>query len=142
MKYSESAIAESITTEAQANVPVRVFLVEDMPRLQGLMAELLRSMGDFTLVGSAETEAEAIQWLKDHGDGWDLAVVDLILAQGSGIGVVARCRDRPKGAKMVVFSDYVTPVLREYCISLGADAAMPKSDLQAFMDFCGALARR
>ena len=142
MKYSRSESTESKTTEPEPSVAVRVFLVEDMPRLQALMGELLRSMGDFTLVGSATTEAEAIQWLKDHRDGWDLAVVDLILAQGSGIGVVARCRQRAQGAKVVVFSDYVTPVLRDYCLSLGADAALPKSDLQAFIDYCGALARR
>jgi len=142
MKYGRSGITESERIHLEANVPVRVFLVEDMPRLQGLMAELLRSIGDFTLVGSAATEAEAIQWLKDHRGGWDLAVVDLILAQGSGIGVVARCRERAEGAKVVVFSDYVTPVLRDYCLSLGADAALPKSDLQAFIDYCGALVRR
>ena len=122
--------------------PVRVFLVEDMPRMQDLMAELLRSMGDFTLVGSASTEAEAIQWLKDHRGEWDLAIVDLILAQGSGMGVVARCRERAPGAKVLVYSDYVTPVIHDYCLSLGADEAMPRGDLQAFIDYCTAIARR
>lgn len=128
--------------QPESNGAVRVFLVEDVPRMQGVMAELLRSIGDFTLAGSASTEAEAIDWLREKRGEWDLAVVDLILAQGSGMGVLSRCRDRDPGAKVVVFSDYVTPVIHDYCMSLGADAALPRSDLQGFIDFCTTVARR
>ena len=142
MKYSGNAITSQKRDQPEAaQLPVRVFLVEDMPRLEDVMGELLRSIGDFTLVGTASTEAEAIQWVKDHRGGWDLAVVDLVLAQGSGMGVLSRCRDRAPGAKVVVFSDYVTPVIREYCLSLGADEALAKGDLQAFIDYCSALTR-
>ena len=142
MKYSGNQLTSRKRIEAEAQLPVRVFLVEDLPRLQDVMGELLRSIGDFTLVGSAATEAEAMQWLQDHRDGWDLAIVDLILAQGSGMGVVPRCRERGPDAKVVVYSDYVTPVIRDYCLSLGADEALPKTELQAFIAFCSAQARR
>ena len=141
--YSPRATSNQLNNmQPEPNAPVRVFLVEDMPHLQGLMVELLRSIGDFTLVGTSSTEAEAIDWLNVHRGEWDLAVVDLILEQGSGMGVLSRCRDRDRAAKVVVFSDYVTPVIHDYCISLGADAALPRSELQRFIDFCSSVARR
>jgi DNA-binding NarL/FixJ family response regulator len=117
-------------------VAIRVFLVEDMKHLQGAVADLLRSLGDFTLVATAETEAEANLWLAENPAAWDLAVIDLILEQGTGMGVVAKCKGRSKTTRVVVFSDYVTPGIRTHCLQLGADAAIPKSDMQAFIDYC------
>jgi DNA-binding NarL/FixJ family response regulator len=143
MKFNETTQCAGGAAETlmRSPAPVRVFLVEDLQRLQVLMADLLRSQGDFTLVGTAGTEAEAISWLAEHPDGWDLAVIDLVLEQGCGIGVVARCRGRREGAKVVVFSEYVTPVIGEHCLSLGADAAILKSDIDAFVGFCRTFAR-
>ena len=119
---------------------VRVFLVEDMNHLKGVIEDLLRTMGNFVVVASARTEAEAILWLNENHGEWDLAVLDLVLEQGTGMGVISRTRDRPVASKVVVFSDYVTEGISRYCLKLGADAAIPKSDMPAFMAFCGALA--
>ena len=119
---------------------IRVFLVEDMQHLQGVVVDLLRSVGDFELVGSATTEAEAIGWLADHAGGWDLLVLDLVLAQGTGLGVITRTRERGPGSRVVVFSDYVTPGIRQHCMNLGADAAIAKSDTAAFIAFCSQVA--
>ena len=119
---------------------VRVFLVEDMSQLKGVIEDLLKSMGNFDVVASARTEAEAILWLTENQGKWDLAVVDLVLEQGTGMGVIARTRQRPVHSKVVVFSDYVTEGISKYCLKLGADAAIPKSDMPAFIEFCGALA--
>jgi DNA-binding NarL/FixJ family response regulator len=119
--------------------PVRVFLVEDMKHVQGLMRDLLATLGRFVIAGTASTEAEAILWLEEHPEGWDLLVADLILDQGTGLGVVAKCRHRSPGRKVVVLSDYVTPGIHKHCLALGADAAIPKADLNAFIDFCRGL---
>lgn len=133
-----------VETEQQANmedeVPVRVYMVEDIERFRTEVAEMLSSLGDFAVVGSAATEAEALEWFKAHPAGCDLAIIDLVLDQGTGMGVVRRCREHNPHAKIIVFSDYVTPVIRDYCVSLGADAAMPKTDLQGFVAFCQPLA--
>lgn len=119
---------------------VRVFLVEDMSHLKGVIEDLLKSLGHFTVVGTAATEAEAILWLAEHAGQWDLAVVDLVLEQGTGMGVIARTRGRNSDTKVVVFSDYVTEGISRYCLKLGADAAIPKSNMQEFIDFCGDMA--
>ena len=120
-------------------MPIRVYLVEDIERFRTELAQMLATLGSFTVVGSASTEAEAIDWLKQNPGDCDLAIVDLVLDQGTGMGVIPRCRERNPHAKVVVFSDYVTPVIRDYCISLGADAAIPKTDLQGFIGFCNEL---
>jgi DNA-binding NarL/FixJ family response regulator len=118
-----------------------LLLVEDLPQMQGVVLDLLATVGDFRLVTILSTEAEANLWLDENPGGWDLAVVDLILEQGTGLGVVARARNRPPASKVVVFSDYATEGIRKHCLKLGADAAFQKSeDLQGFLAFCSALA--
>ncbi len=123
-----------------ADRTVRVFLVEDMKHLRELMQDFLRALGDFLLVGTATTEAEALLWLDENPRGWDLLIADLVLEQGTGLGVVAKCRARPAGRKVVVLSDYVTPGIHRHCLALGADAAILKSDMPLFSAFCRQLA--
>ena len=41
------------------------------------------------------TEAEARLWLSEHPAGWDLAIVDLFLREGSGMNVVEAARKLP-----------------------------------------------
>jgi len=119
---------------------ISVLLVEDFRHLRGVMAELLASIGDFAIVGEVGTEAEAKLWLEENAGRWDLAVVDLILEQGTGMGVIAKCKETP-GTRVVVFSDYATPGIRQHCLKLGADAVFQKaSEMQAFIDWCAALA--
>lgn len=107
------------------------------------MQELLASLGDFTIAGFAATEAEAKLWLDENPGAWQLAVVDLILQQGTGMGVISKCRETAGGGKVVVFSDYATPGIRAHCLKLGADAVFQKSsETSAFMDYCTSLLTR
>ena len=123
-------------------MPVKLLLVEDLPQLQAVVLDLLATVGDFELVKAVATEAEANLWLEENQGKWDLAVIDLILEQGTGLGVISKARDRAEGSKVVVFSDYATEGIRKHCVRLGADAAFQKGDdLKAFLAFCGALAR-
>jgi DNA-binding NarL/FixJ family response regulator len=117
-------------------VPISVFLVEDTKQLQDVICDLLASLGDSQLVATATTEAEANLWLAEHPHSWDLAIIDLVLEQGTGMGVIAHCRRTCPNGKVVVFSDYVTPGIRKYCLKLGAEAAIPKADIPAFMGYC------
>lgn len=122
-------------------VSVRVFLVEDMQHVQGVVADLLASIGDFTLVGVARTEAEAKLWFSEHPGGWDLAIVDLVLDQGTGMAVVPKAREaaRGRGGNIVVFSDYASEGIRRHCLRLGADAVFLKTETREFMDYCSEL---
>jgi DNA-binding NarL/FixJ family response regulator len=117
---------------------VRVFIVEDTRPMQGLLHDLLESVGGFDVVGVAANETSATDWLLRHRGGWDLAIVDLLLGEGSGFTLITRCNNEPGGA-VLVFSDFVTPVVRQRCIRLGADGVISKAQfgelrsyLQAF----------
>jgi len=117
----------------------RVFLVEDQKRMEGLMADLFRLLRGFSLVAVAPTEAEACLWLDEHSQEWDLAVVDLMLDQGTGIGVISRCKSMRPTGKVVVLSSYASPAIRRHCLALGADAVFEKSEYSAFVGFCNQL---
>jgi DNA-binding NarL/FixJ family response regulator len=114
---------------------VRVFLVEDQKPMQELIRDLLDSIGGFEVVGVAADETAATDWLLRHRGGWDLAIVDLLLAEGSGFTLITRCNQEPSGA-VLVFSDFVTPVVRQRCMRLGADGVISKSqfaELRAYL---------
>jgi DNA-binding NarL/FixJ family response regulator len=115
----------------------RVLLVDDVKPLRHAMADLLRSVGPFDIVAEHSTEAEARLWLQEHGSAWDIAVVDLILEQGTGMGVLARAREVSRTGRIAVFSDYVTPGVVKHCLQLGADAVFQKNgQLEALVDWC------
>jgi two-component system OmpR family response regulator len=124
-------------------VTIRVLLIEDMKQVHGILAELLAGLGDFVVVEAIGTEAEAKLWLKENPGAWDLAIIDLVLDQGSGFGVVpVACEHgRAEGGKVVVFSDYASGNIRGHCLKLGADAVFLKSEMHEFMDYCSALGR-
>lgn len=115
-------------------MPLRVFLVEDFPHMHLLMNELLSCLGG-TIVGRARTEAEANLWLDEHPGEWDVAVIDLVLDQGSGIGVVAHCKAQPRGGKVAVFSSFATPGVRKHCLKLGADAVFDKTETAPLIEW-------
>ena len=114
---------------------VRVLIVEDAKPMQELVSDLLESVGGFEVVGMASNETAATEWLLRHRGGWDLAIVDLLLAEGSGFTLITRCNKEPGGA-VLVFSDFVTPVVRQRCIRLGADGVISKAqfgELRAYL---------
>lgn len=116
---------------------LRVFLVEDLQRMRGLLDELFTSIGGFRVIAAASTEAEANYWLDEHPGGWDLAIIDLVLEQGAGMNVIRRCRQDAQGGSVVVFSSYATPGVRKHCLELGADAVFDKGETTDFISWLG-----
>ncbi len=115
------------------------FIVEDNKTIRDNLIPSLEDLADAAVAGIAETENEAIAWLDAHRDEWHLAVVDLFLKEGSGLGVLAACRDRSDQQRVVVLSNYATDEMKARCTALGADAVFDKSnDLDAFFDYCNA----
>jgi two-component system OmpR family response regulator len=119
------------------DVTIRVLLVEDDWRVHGIVAELLASVGDLKPVSTVTTEAEANLWLEENPGGCDLAVIDLILDAGTGMGVLSKCRTWSPAGKAVVLSNYVSPAIQKHCLSLGADAVFHKAhDMHRFLAYC------
>ncbi|MGV3494533.1 MAG: response regulator [Ramlibacter sp.] len=88
---------------------LRVFVVEDLQRMRGLLDEVFTSLGGIRVVGSAATEAEAKFWLQENRGAWDVAVLDLVLDQGAGMNLIRQCKEMPGGGSVVVFSSFATP---------------------------------
>lgn len=115
----------------------RVFLAEDFKRMRDLLIDLFSSTGEYQVVGTACTEEEASRWLSAHGDAWDLAIVDLVLDEGSGTHVVRRAREQHYGGLIAVLSSCVTDSLREHCYALGADAVFDEAESTRFLLWLG-----
>ncbi|KIQ31414.1 chemotaxis protein CheY [Variovorax paradoxus] len=113
------------------------FLVEDNKTIRDNLVPALEDLVNGHVVGFAETESDALAWLAAHPDDWQLLIVDLFLKEGSGLGVLAGCKVRSAGQRVVVLSNYVTVDIRSRCQALGADAVFDKSrDLDAFIEYC------
>jgi DNA-binding NarL/FixJ family response regulator len=123
------------------HVTIRVLLVEDDRRVHEIVTRLLESIGDLKPVSTVTTEAEANLWLEENPEGWDLAVIDLILDAGTGMGVLSKCRVWSNRGRAVVLSNYLSPAIEKHCLALGAEAVFHKShDMNRFIEFCSALA--
>lgn len=106
---------------------LRIYLVEDSPVIRDALSDSLVELVGARMVGWASNEAEATQWLADNPSGWDLAVVDLFLLQGSGLNVVKSAGNRELRQKIVVLTGYATPQMRQRCLAAGADAVFDKA---------------
>lgn len=120
----------------------KVFVVEDSNTMVELLNEVLDHVGGFEVVGVTTTEAEARLWLREHPNGWDIAVFDLMLAQGSGLGLPAFAKRSNPHGKTVVFSSYATPGIRAHCLNLGATAVFDKTETTGFIDWLVANQRK
>lgn len=125
------------------SVELRTYIVEDNATIRDNLVETLQELASVRSLGWSDSEEEARRWLAAHRDGWDLAIVDLFLKQGSGLGVLQAARDRGTAQRVVVLSNYATPDMRRRCDELGADAVFDKSnEIDALVDYCLALAAR
>jgi ActR/RegA family two-component response regulator len=123
--------------EHEHSMPLPIFLVEDNVLIQNNLTAALEELSGAQVVGSAKSEPAAIAWLISHRGDWSLAVVDLFLEEGSGLGVVKWCRERSANQRVVVLTNYANGDVAQQAALLGADAVFDKSiGLDAFFDFC------
>lgn len=113
------------------------YLVEDNPIVLTSLMEALSELVHLDITAYSASQSEASHWLQKHNGEWHLAIVDLFLKQGTGLGVLAACRDRAPHQKVVILTNYATPEIRARSVALGADAVFDKStELDRLMHFC------
>ena len=116
---------------------LKTYIVEDNATIRENLIGTLEELATIESVGAAETEDDGKAWLTDPTAQWDLAIVDLFLRQGSGLGVLAACRERKPHQRVVVLSNYATPDVRMRCAQLGVDAVFDKSnEIDDLVDYC------
>jgi len=122
---------------------LKTFIVEDNQTIRENLAGTLEELAAVTAVGYAATENEARAWLRANREAWHLAIVDLFLKQGSGLGVLQEILVRQAWQQVVVLSNYATVEVRKRCAALGVDAVFDKSnEIDALVDYCVAQAAR
>lgn len=125
-------------------MPLRIYLIEDDEPTRTALWELLHEqLHDVEIVGFGDNERSVTHWLSSHDRGWDLAIVDLQLRQGSGHAALQWCATRLPEQKVVVLSALVTQAVRARCLQSGADRVFDKaSDLDGLLEFCRGLLPR
>jgi DNA-binding NarL/FixJ family response regulator len=115
---------------------LRAFIVDDSSTVRDNLIETLKELADVEPVGMAETEHDAKRWLAGNS-GWDVAIVDLFLREGSGLNVVEAARKRNPGQQVIVLSNHSSRDVRWRCAQLGADAVFDKSnEIEALVEYC------
>ncbi len=118
-------------------MPLITYLAEDNQTVLENLVEALQEITDVKVLAHSATQAEASHWLTLHNGDWHLAIVDLFLKEGSGLGILAGCRHRESYQKVVLLTNYATDDIRERATDLGADAVFDKSsELELLFAYC------
>ena len=119
---------------------VRTFIVEDSSVVRENLIAALEENAPVEVVGCAEDESGALQWLLGREHDCDLVIVDIFLRRGTGLGVLKGLSALDPHTKRVVLSNHATPDIRVKCRELGADEVFDKSnELDAMLLYCSRL---
>lgn len=125
LRSSTACMPMQATSSGAAKL--RVIIVEDSAIIRARLTESLAEIPNVEVVGEVETEAAALAAMRDGG--WDAAVLDLQLKQGTGLGLLRALSQgaRPAHTKVIVFTNYAFPQYRERSMALGADYFFDKA---------------
>ena len=120
---------------------LKTYIVEDSAVIRESLIATLEELVPVQVVGTAEDELTAVQWLSKLGNHADLVIVDIFLKGGSGLGVIRAAHGQSRRRSLVVLSNYATADIRRKCLELGADRVFDKSnEIDALISYCGELA--
>ena len=114
-----------VNLPAQSAQSIRVFLVEDSAAIRERICSLLAGLDGVDLAGEATTTAAAISGILDTHP--DAVLLDLHLAQGSGIDVLRTVHPQAPGIVFIVVTNLTNSQYRETCIAAGASHFIDKS---------------
>ncbi|MES2887234.1 MAG: response regulator [Pseudomonadota bacterium] len=116
---------------------LRAFIVEDSPVIRDNLIAALEEMVPLKVVGFAENEIDAVRWLSDKNNACDLAIIDIFLRAGSGLGVLRSLKAYNVGIERVVLTNYASVDIRRQCLQLGASRVFDKSnEIDALIGYC------
>lgn len=114
-----------------------ILLIEDSRLLREMLVDVLSSLNNVAVVAEAAGQEEGVRLMENHRP--DLAIIDLELSEGSGIGVLTALSGAPEkygNPRTVVFTNHGSNVLRNRCEALGVDGFFDKSyQLNELIDY-------
>ncbi len=119
---------------------IKAYVVEDSPVIRESLIATLEELAPVEVVGTAEDEATAVNWLSQPENHFDLVIVDIFLKAGSGLGVLKAAGALQQRHNVAVFSNYATKDIRRKCLELGADRVFDKSnEIEELITYCDRL---
>lgn len=106
--------------------PIRILLVDDHPLYRAGVASVLRAEPAFLVCGEAAGHQEALELAASVAP--DVAVVDLMLAQGDGLQLVRELRQRHAALRIIVLSMLDSAAYEPKAHAAGADAFLSKRE--------------
>lgn len=119
---------------------LKVYIVEDSPVLRERVIESLEENGNTRIVGSADTEDEAISGIISSAP--DAVILDIQLREGNGLNVLRRLRsiDMEVRPMIIILTNYNYPEFRYRAMSAGTDYFCDKAtELHRIAEIIGSL---
>ncbi len=120
---------------------MKIFIADDSPIVRDRLIAMLSEMEGVEVVGHAEDAVEAIRKIRELRP--DAVVLDIRLANGSGIDVLKAIKmDRPE-VLVIMLTLYPYAQYRESCMKAGASFFLDKaSGFEEIPELLGLLARK
>ena len=120
---------------------LKTFIVEDSSVIRQNLAATLEELAPIQVTGGAETQGDAVSQLQDEQRACDLVIVDIVLKEGTGLGVLQQPAVHRNGRTFVVLTNYATNEISQRALRLGAKRVFDKSnDIDALIEYCRELA--
>lgn len=121
---------------------LRALIVEDnaliLDNLRGMLAE----MTAVDVVGTASTQDAACHWLDSRTQACDVAIVDVFLERGTGLGVLKHIAAYEHPPERIVLTNYATEQIRSRCKALGVAEVFDKStEIEKLVDWLASRVR-
>jgi DNA-binding NarL/FixJ family response regulator len=113
-------------SDAEEATRARILVVDDHPVVRHGLRQLISAESDLEVCGEAGGESEAVSRIDETQP--DLVLVDVSLAEGSGLGLLKRMQAREESVKLLVVSMHDEQLLAERCIEAGAVGFVNKQE--------------
>lgn len=103
----------------------QVYLVEDSALIRERLLTRLGALPLVHVVGFATTVREAIEGIDGHTP--DAVILDLKLADGTGLTVLKHLKEHLPGVLVIVLTNYAVPYIQDICMKGGAAFFLDKT---------------
>ncbi len=110
----------------QPRKPIQILIVDDHPLVRAGLRQLVADEPDFVVSGETENMGKAVQMVKEVAP--DVAIVDISLADGSGLDLIKRIHAVAPAVRILVASMHDESMFAERAIRAGAMGYLNKQE--------------
>lgn len=106
---------------------LKAFLVEDNPLIRDNLIPAMAELANVDVLGYSDNEADAVVWIEANSALVEVLILDMFLAQGTGLNVLKTIRKDGIDTCVVVLTNHATADMRRRCKEGGCDAFFDKA---------------